>query len=81
MVKAQPSEPASRGTCVFVLQAEGSSLPSLWYEPKDWMNQHPLQEPSSSSHITVQYRAAADTHMVQREQEGEKVARLAQGNQ
>eukprot|EP00063_Salmo_salar_P076298 XP_014051133.1 PREDICTED: centrobin-like isoform X3 [Salmo salar] len=62
-------------------QAEGSSLPSLWYEPKDWMNQHPLQEPSSSSHITVQYRAAADTHMVQREQEGEKVARLAQDAQ
>lgn len=66
---------------MFVLQAEGSSLPSLWDEPKDWMNQHLLQEPSSSSHITVQYRAAADTHMVQREQEVEEVARLAQGNQ
>ncbi|XP_035644896.1 centrobin isoform X2 [Oncorhynchus keta] len=62
-------------------QAEGSSLPSLWDEPKDWMNQHLLQEPSSSSHITVQYRAAADTHMVQREQEGEEVARLAQDAQ
>ncbi|XP_071262997.1 centrobin isoform X5 [Salvelinus alpinus] len=62
-------------------QAEGSSLPSLWDEPKDWMNQHLLQEPSSSSHITVQYRAAADTHMVQREQEGEEVAHLAQDAQ
>ncbi|XP_029529230.2 centrobin isoform X2 [Oncorhynchus nerka] len=62
-------------------QAEGSSLPSLWDEPKDWMNQHLLQEPSSSSHSTVQYRAAADTHMVQREQEGEEVARLAQNAQ
>ncbi|XP_036789262.1 centrobin isoform X4 [Oncorhynchus mykiss] len=62
-------------------QAEGSSLPSLWDEPKDWMNQHLLQEPSSSSHITVQYRAAADTHMVQREQEVEEVARLAQDAQ
>ncbi|XP_064782030.1 centrobin isoform X2 [Oncorhynchus masou masou] len=62
-------------------QAEGSSLPSLWDEPKDWMNQHLLQEPSSSSHITVQYRAAADTHMVQGEQEGEEVPRLAQDAQ
>ncbi|XP_055739348.1 centrobin isoform X3 [Salvelinus fontinalis] len=85
--QAQPSEPATRGTCVcvcvcvFVLQTEGSSLPSLWDEPKDWMNQHLLQEPSSSSHITVQYRAAADTHMVQREQEGEEVAHLAQDAQ
>ncbi|XP_045070050.1 centrobin-like [Coregonus clupeaformis] len=61
-------------------QAEGSSLPSLWDEPKDWMNQHLLQKPSSS-HITAQYRAAAHTHMVQREQEGEEVARLAQDAQ